>query len=70
MNKIYGNGKKKHANIRIRSLLVGRVIYYYWSEDDNGIIRLLDINKHIIAQFDTKQINVELEDEDYDEVVE
>lgn len=60
-NTIIGNGQKKHADLYVKGVFIGRVVYYYWSESDN-LIRLHDKNKYVIAQFDTKAVVVLLEE--------
>ena len=61
-NTIIGNGQKKHAELYIKGVFIGRVVYYYWSESDN-LIRLHDKNKYVIAQFDRSKVVVLLEEE-------
>lgn len=67
MNNIIGNGQKKHADIFVNNVWIGRVTYYYWSED-NKVIRLHDKNKYVVAQFFTNKVKdnvqVVLEEED------
>ena len=60
-NTIIGNGTKKHADLYVRCVFIGRVVYYYWSKGDY-LIRLHDKNKYVIAQFDTKAVVVLLEE--------
>lgn len=65
-NTIIGNGKKKHADLYVKGKHIGRVVYYYWSEDNN-IIRLHDKNKYILAQFFKDEVVVVLEEEDIED---
>lgn len=48
-NVIRGNNKKKYADLYVKGKHIGRVYYYYWSENDE-LIRLHDQNKYVIAQ--------------------
>lgn len=68
-NTIIGNGKKQHAELYVKGVFIGRVVYYYWSKSDN-LIRLHDKNKYVIAQFNPQAVVVLLEEVSEEEPVE
>lgn len=67
MPTIYGNGQKKHAEIYAGNTWVGRVIYYYYNYGENNLIRLLDQNKKVTAQFFLDKCDVVLDKSDTDD---
>lgn len=60
MSNVVGNSEKKKADIYVNNIWIGRIIYYYVSEEDK-IIRLHDKNKYVIAQFFKDKVYVELD---------
>lgn len=64
MDKIFGDGTKKHADILLKNgNMIGRVVYYYYSYN-NMLIRLLDKNKYVTAQFYRGYVDIDLEEDD------
>ena len=67
MSNIKGNDQKKHADLYIKGKHIGRITYYYWSEE-GVIIRFHDKNKYIIAQIFKDEVNV-IFNEDIEDVI-
>ena len=65
-NELKGNDKKKHAELYVNNIWLGRVVYYYWSETSD-LIKLYNKNMYMTAQFFKDKVKVVLEEENIED---